>query len=210
MGVHQYIAIDGPIGVGKTTLVKRLSEDLGGTHVLEPEQENPFLTEFYSDRQQNAFKTQLFFLLSRYQQQKGIKRHPELKHPIVCDYTFSKDQIFANANLSKAEKNLYNQVFSLLDRELNKPDIVVYLRAETDVLLERIRARGLPFEKPIDKTYLGSLINEYNEFYLNFEEAPLLIVDTTHTDFVSSHDQYELLKKEILDHRKGSKNLVLR
>ena len=210
MKYPNYIAIDGPIGVGKTMLVKRLAEDLGGTHVLEPEQANPFLPEFYKDRKQNAFKTQLFFLLSRYQQQKGITHHPELKHPIVCDYTFSKDQIFANTNLSEAENRLYNEVFSLLDEQLTKPDIVVYLRADFDVLLERIKARAIPFEKPIDKDYLSNLINEYNKFYLNFEEAPLLVVDSTHTDFVSTHDQYELLKKEICRHGKGMKNLVLR
>lgn len=206
----QYIAIDGPIGVGKTTFVKRLAEELGGTPVLEPEQSNPFLVEFYKDRQKAAFKTQLFFLLSRYQQQKEIKKHPEIQHPIICDYTFSKDRIFANTNLSEAEKQLYNQIFGLLDQQLVKPDLVVYLRAEADVLLERIRQRGIPFEKPIEKNYLNSLLNEYNQFYLSFEEAPLLIVDTTHIDFFSSQEQYELLKKEILNHHKGSKNLVLR
>ncbi|MDZ4224288.1 MAG: deoxynucleoside kinase, partial [bacterium] len=134
----KYIAIDGPIGVGKTTLVKRLAEELKGTTMLEPEDNNPFLGEFYQDRKHNAFKTQLFFLLSRYQQQIEFKNKERVHFPLVCDYTLAKDPIFAKINLNSAEEALYQKVYALLDDQLPKPDIVVYLRAKPDVLLKRI------------------------------------------------------------------------
>lgn len=206
----KYIAIDGPIGVGKTTLVKRLAEELKGTTMLEPEENNPFLDEFYKDRKRNAFKTQLFFLLSRYQQQIEFKNLERVHFPLVCDYTFAKDQIFAKINLSSAEQALYQKVHGLLDDQLPKPDIVVYLRAKPDVLLKRIRTRGHEFEKPITEEYLSDLMNTYNECFLNYNETPLLVVDTTHTDFLLHNDQYEILKKDILSHRQGAKQLILR
>ncbi|MDO8526369.1 MAG: deoxynucleoside kinase [Deltaproteobacteria bacterium] len=206
----KYIAIDGPIGVGKTTLVKRLAEELGGTAILEPEEQNPFLTDFYKDRKKNAFKTQLYFLLNRYQQQKEIKNQEKIQLPLVCDYTFAKDQIFAKINLNAAEEDLYQKVYALLDSELPKPDIVVYLRAKTDVLLKRIKSRSFDYEKPITGEYLDDLMNAYNECFLNYNNSPLLIVDTTNTDFLKHNDQYEILKNDILNHRQGTKNLVLR
>lgn len=206
----KYIAIDGPIGVGKTTLVKRLAEELQGTVLLEPEEQNPFLAEFYKDRKRFAFKTQLFFLLSRYQQQREFRNQETVHWPIVCDYTFAKDQIFAKINLNDAEQELYNKVYNLLDTQLPKPDIVVYLRAKPDVLLKRIHSRAVEYEKAINTDYLENLMEAYNACFLNYSETPLLIVDTTHTDFLTHNDQYELLKKEILNHRQGAKNLVLR
>lgn len=205
----KYIAVDGPIGVGKTTLVKRLAEELKGTAILEPEAENPFLPDFYKNREKNSFKTQIFFLLSRYQQQQEFKNW-DIRFPLVCDYTFTKDQIFAKVNLQETEQTLYNQVYALLHLKLPKPDIVVYLRAKTEVLLKRIRSRAIEFEKPISEKYLNDLMEAYNTCFLNYQDTPLLVVDTTHTDFLTSNDQYELLKKEILTHRQGTKNLVLR
>lgn len=206
----KYISIEGPIGVGKTTLVKRLAEELKGTPILERVDENPFLTEFYKERQRNAFKTQLFFLLSRYQQQIELRTRENVHFPLVCDYTFGKDQIFAKINLSKAEKELYEKVHGLLDKQLPKPDIVVYLRAQADLLVKRIRQRGFDYEKPIAEKYLADLLEAYNEYFLNYNETPLLIVDTTHTDFLRHHDQYERVKNDILTHRQGSKQLILR
>ena len=206
----KYIAIDGPIGVGKTTLVKRLAEELKGTTMLEPEDNNPFLEEFYQDRKRNAFKTQLFFLLSRYQQQIEFKNMERVHFPLVCDYTFAKDHIVARINLNTAEETLYQKVYELLDDQLPKPDIVVYLRAKPDVLLKRIKTRGHEFEKPITEQYLADLMNAYNECFLNYNETPLLVVDTTHTDFLLHNDQYEILKKDILSHRQGAKQLILR
>ena len=206
----KYIAIDGPIGVGKTTLVKRLAEELKGTPILEPEENNPFLTEFYKDRKRNALKTQLFFLLSRYQQQLELGKQEEVHFPFVCDYTFGKDQTFAKINLSEAEQELYQKVYNLLDKQLPKPDIVVYLRAKSDVLLKRIKSRGFEYEHTISQDYLETLLDAYNGYFLNYNETPLLIVDTTHTDFLQHHDQYERVKNDILTHRQGSKQLILR
>ena len=206
----KYIAIDGPIGVGKTTLVKRLAEELKGTTILEPVEQNPFLTEFYKDRKRNALKTQLFFLLSRYQQQLELGKQEEVHFPFVCDYTFGKDQTFAKINLSEAEQELYQKVYNLLDKQLPKPDIVVYLRAKSDVLLKRIKSRGFEYEKTITLHYLETLLDAYNGYFLNYNETPLLIVDTTHTDFLQHHDQYERVKNDILTHRQGSKQLILR
>lgn len=206
----KYIAIDGPIGVGKTTLVKRLAEELKGTPLLEPEAQNPFLPEFYKDRKRLAFKTQLFFLLSRFQQQKDLEGKEKIDCPVVCDYTFAKDQIFAKINLNEDERELYHQIYNLLGKQLPKPDIVVYLRAGPSVLLKRIRSRGFDYEKPITTSYLEDLMEGYNEYFLNYNETPLLVVDTTSTNFLTSNEQYDLLKKEILNHRAGTKNLVLR
>jgi len=206
----KYIAIDGPIGSGKTTLVKRLAEELQGTPILEPVESNPFLNTFYKDRKGVAFKTQLFFLLNRHQQQTELQRSEFVRFPLVCDYTLGKDQVFTKINLDEKEQELYQRVRSLLSDQLPKPDIVVYLRAKADVLLKRIKSRGFEFEKPITEKYVTDLMDAYNDFFLNYNETPLLIVDTTHTDFLLHHDQYEILKKDILNHRQGSKNLVLR
>lgn len=206
----KYIAIDGPIGVGKTTLVKRLAEELKGTTILEPVEENPFLTGFYQDRKRNAFKTQLFFLLSRYQQQRELKKQEQVHFPLICDYTFAKDRIFAKINLNEAEQELYHKVHSMLHEELPKPDIVVYLRAQADVLLARIKQRGHSYEKSITADYLEMVMNAYNECFLSYNETPLLTVDTTHTDFLKHHDQYERVKNDILSHRQGNKQLILR
>lgn len=206
----KYIAIDGPIGVGATTLVKRLAEELKGTAILEAVEENPFLEEFYKDRKRNAFKTQLFFLLSRYQQQRELKKQEEVRLPLVCDYIFAKNQIFAKVNLSAAEQELYQKVHGLLNEQIPKPDIVVYLRAQSEVLMSRIKQRGFTYEKPITTQYLEEVMETYNACFLNYNETPLLIVDTTHADFLKHHDQYERIKNDILNHRQGSKQLILR
>jgi len=205
-----YIAIDGPIGAGKTTLTHRLAEDLGGSVLLEPVEQNPFLRDFYKDRKRYAFKTQLFFLLNRYQQQLEIKQRDLFTQSVVCDYTFAKDWIFSRINLSADEQELYDKVFDLLDDQLPKPDIVVYLKAEADVLIKRIRSRQVDFEKGITEDYLADLTDAYSTYFLNHNETPLLVVDTTHLNFVQHHDEYELLKKDILSHRQGTKHLILR
>ncbi len=177
---------------------------------MEPSDQNPFLTEFYKNRERHALKTQLFFLLSRYQQQQEISKQEEIHFPLVCDYTFGKDQLFAKINLSRGEKEIYEKVHALLNQQLPKPDVVVYLRAQTDVLMKRIKFRGFEAEKPITQKYLEDLLNAYNEYFINYTETPLLIVDTTHTDFLKHHDQYERVKDDILTHRQGTKQLILR
>lgn len=206
----QYIAVDGPIGAGKTTLVKMLAEDLKGEAVLEPAEKNPFLPDFYKDPKQNAFKAQLFFLLNRFQQQIKLKQHDMFSPLVVCDYTFAKDSIFARINLSEDELNLYNTIFQLLHQRLPKPDLVIYLRADSKVMLNRIKKRGYDYEKPITGSYLDKLTDAYNQFFLNYDETPLLVVDTSHTDYQSNTADYENLKKSILGHRGGTVHLIAR
>lgn len=201
---HRYIAVDGPIGAGKTTVVKMLVKDLSANLILEPVEKNPFLAEFYKDRKRNALKTQLFFLLNRYQQQQEIKQQDLFKEVAVCDYTFGKDHIFASINLSEDEQNLYNTVYNLLDSRLPKPDIVVYLQAAPDVLMQRIKKRGIDYEKPISIEYLEALTNAYNDYFFQYSATPLLIVNSNDLDIVRNPVDWENLKQAILGHRKGT------
>jgi deoxyadenosine/deoxycytidine kinase len=206
----KYIAVDGPIGAGKTTLVKMLAEDLKGKTVLEPAEKNPFLPEFYKDRKKNAFKTQLFFLLNRYQQQLELKQHDLFTSSIFCDYTFAKDAIFAQINLSEDEQNLYQKIYNLLRANLSKPDLVIYLRADSKILLQRIKKRGVEYERSISQDYLDKLNEAYNKFFLNYHETPLLVADTTSTDYLEKPEDYSNLKREILNHRGGTVHLISR
>lgn len=201
---HKYIAVDGPIGAGKTTVANMLAKDLGGTLVLEPVEKNPFLAEFYKDRKKNAFKTQLFFLLNRYQQQQSLKQYNLFKETTVCDYTFAKDFIFAGINLNEDEQKLYKTVYNLLDSHLPKPDVVVYLQASPEVLLKRVKTRGFGYEKPIDIDYLKGLTNAYNEYFFQYSETPLLVVNSNDLDIVHQPNDWANLKKAILEHRKGT------
>lgn len=178
--------------------------------MFEPVHQNPFLPDFYKDRKRFAFKTQLFFLLNRYQQQLEIKQQDLFQSPVVCDYTFAKDWIFSRINLNTEEQELYDKVYALLDDKLPKPDIVVYLKADPNVLTKRIKTRDLDYEKSISEDYLADLTDAYSTYFLNYTDSPLLVVDTTHLDFVHHHDEYELLKKELLSHRQGTKHLILR
>jgi deoxyguanosine kinase len=187
-----------------------LAEDFKGHVILEPSQNNPFLPDFYKDRRRNAFKTQLFFLLNRYQQQLELKQH-DLFHPIVfCDYTFAKDAIFAEINLSEDEQALYKTVFQLLQARLPKPDLIIYLRADSKILLQRIKKRGVDYERSINLDYLDKLTDAYNQFFLNYNETPLLVADTTSTDYLENRDDYANLKREILNHRGGTVHLIAR
>lgn len=201
---HKYIAVEGPIGAGKSTVAKRLAEELGAKLVLEPVEKNPFLPEFYKDRKRNAFKTQLFFLLNRYQQQQELIQHDLFAHTTVCDYIFAKDLIFAGINLSEDEQNLYNTVYNLLGTKIPKPDIVVYLQAEPEVLLQRIKKRGFIYEKPMDIDYLEDLTNAYNNFFFAYTDTPLLIVNSNDMDIVRNEPDWANLKTAMLSHTKGT------
>lgn len=201
---HRYIAVDGPIGAGKTTVAQMLANDISGNLVLEPVEKNPFLNEFYKDRRRNAFKTQLFFLLNRYQQQQELKQHDLFSEVTVCDYTFAKDLIFATINLNEDENNLYNTVYSLLDSKLPKPDIVVYLQADPEILLQRIKKRNNDYERPIGIEYIKELTNAYNEYFFHYKETPLLIVNCNDMNIVESGDDWDNLKSAIFEHRKGT------
>ncbi|HEX5035623.1 MAG TPA: deoxynucleoside kinase [bacterium] len=198
MSSPRYIAIEGPIGAGKSTLAKRLAEDFGARLVLESVEENPFLPEFYKDRRKNALKTQILFLINRYQQQKDLVQHDLFSGGVVSDYLFSKDRIFAAMNLNKEELYLYEKIYGLLDVQLPKPDLVVFLQASIDVLKKHIRKRGIAYEKHIDDSYLEELSESYNRFFFTYSDTPLLTVNVTDIDFVKNKSDYENLVKAII------------
>jgi len=208
--VIRHIAVDGPIGAGKTTLARMLAEDMRANLCLEPSETNPFLADFYKNRKKNAFKTQLYFLLNRYQQQVELNQLDLFNQMIISDYTFAKDAIFAGINLSEDELKLYNTIFDLLKERLTKPDMVIYLMADSDVLLKRIRKRGIDYEKHIDINYLDKLTDNYNGFFLNYDDTPLLVVDTTNQDYMDNPEDFENLKREIHSHKGGTVHLIAR
>jgi deoxyadenosine/deoxycytidine kinase len=193
----RYIAVEGVIGVGKTSLATLLSERLSGRLVLENAEENPFLDQFYKDPRHFAFQTQLFFLLSRFRQQQELPQ-PDFFHPlVVADYLFAKDRIFAYINLSEAEITLYEKVMALLEVRIKKPDLVVYLQNSTERLLQNIRRRNRPFEKAISEEYLRTLNEAYNHYFFHYDETPLLIVNASAVDYVNNSDHLKDLVREI-------------
>jgi len=200
----RYIAVEGPIGVGKTSLAKMLATELGGELLLERTQDNPFLEKFYRDRKRYAFQTQLFFLLTRYQQQKDLSQLDLFQKVVISDYLFDRDRIFAHINLDKDELRLYERMYSLLDSRIIRPDLVILLQARPEVLKERIRARGMHYERDISLEYLKEVVEAYRDYFFYYGESPLLVVDTTEIDFVQSREDFEDLLKEIQGARKGT------
>lgn len=203
MALRGLIAIEGVIGAGKTTLAGRLAERAGGRPVLEAVEENPFLKLFYRDKAHYAFQTQLFFLLSRHQQQVELKQRDLFHEVVICDYLFQKDRIFANLTLSDQELALYDRVATLLEREVPVPDTVVYLQASMETLLERIKQRGRPFERRMERDYIRQLNDAYNHFFFHYDAAPVLIVNTSRVEFDAREDDLEDLVREIERHRHG-------
>lgn len=181
---HKYIAVEGPIGVGKTSLADILAKKLNARLVLEGAEDNPFITDFYKDIQKHAFQTQMFFLLSRYKQQQDLAQSDLFQQGIVSDYVFAKDRIFANLTLDDNELKLYEQIHSILGGRVLKPDFVIYLQASTDVLLKRIALRGRKFENQITAEYLAELNQAYNYYFFHYQETPLMVVNTSEIDFV--------------------------
>jgi deoxyguanosine kinase len=204
----RYIAIEGPIGVGKTSLAQILAERLGARLVLEPIEENPFLAQFYDDARKFAFQTQLFFLLSRFQQQQVLHQQELFSRSTVADYLFAKDRIFAALTLDQNELALYDRLFGALGPRVVKPDLVIYLQARTDVLVQRIRRRGRAYERQIDPAYVESLATAYNVFFFHYEETPLLVVNTSDIDLVDSAEDVEALVTVIRRHRKGTQHYL--
>jgi deoxyguanosine kinase len=199
-----YIAIEGVIGVGKTTLTQALAAATGARQILEQVEENPFLEAFYKDRRRFAFQTQLFFLLSRYRQMMALRQRDLFQNAVVCDYLFQKDRIFAGINLSEAEMTLYDQILPLLERDLPRPDKVVYLRADLPVILKRIEKRGRSFERGIDPDYLTILDEAYTQFFFHYQVTPLLVVNTNAIDLVERPADRDDLIRRILAHEKGT------
>jgi deoxyguanosine kinase len=189
----RYVTVEGCIGVGKTTLTHLLSRTLGARTVLEVVEENPFLADFYKDRAAHAFKTQMFFLLSRFKQQEALQQGDLFDGVVVSDYLFAKDRIFAELTLSPSEMALYDQIFRALHDRLRSPDVVIYLHAPMDVILERIERRGRSFEKDIDRGYLESLVEAYGRFFQSYAEAPVLMVDTADLNFPARHGDLDVI-----------------
>ncbi len=194
---HPYIAIEGVIGVGKTTLVRLLAPDLKATPVLEVFDENPFLSNFYLDRARYAFQTQIFFLLSRYRQQHSI---PEAlaRGPVLSDYTFAKDSLFAHLNLHGDELAVYERLHSALAEKIARPTLLVYLRADLDMLMARIAQRDRPYEREMDRQYIESLRLAYEGFIAAYSEAPVLVIDTNHLDFVRDPAALASVRERVL------------
>ena len=192
-----YIVVEGVIGVGKTSLTKLLSTRAEGRLNLEIVEENPFLANFYQDRTAYAFQTQIFFLLSRYRQQQSLFQQDLFSSALISDYLFAKDKIFATLNLSDDELVLYNQLASILEQRVRKPDLVIYLQARTEVLLQRIQWRGRSYEQDMDAGYLDALNGAYSYFFHHYKDSPLLVVNTDHLDFVNVPGDFELLFEHI-------------
>jgi len=194
-----YIAIEGPIGVGKTSFARLLASEMNARLVLENADENPFLREFYKDRAGRAFQTQLYFLLSRYRQQESEFSQFDLFGPklVISDYIFSKDRIFASQNLEENELAVYDQVYSLLSPRVKKPDKVVYLQADDDTLMERIKRRDRDFERRISKDYISQINEAYNRFFFGYSDTPLLVVQTRDIDFVRDPSELRDLIRQV-------------
>jgi deoxyadenosine/deoxycytidine kinase len=198
-----YIAIEGVIGAGKTTLAELLAERLDARLVLEQFEENPFLERFYENRERWAFQTQLAFLASRFRQQKELQSRDLFHDVIISDYTFEKDRIFAHHNLNgDDERSLYETLFSLMEPFAPTPDLVVYLQSSPDRLMRNIAQRGRPYEEDMDRGYIEALHEAYNYFFFRYTKSPLLIVNATEIDFVENEDELDELVHQITDARR--------
>lgn len=206
MNIPRYIAIEGPIGVGKTSLAKRLAETFNYDMLLERSEENPFLERFYQNPNQNALATQLFFLFQRAQQLQNLRQDDMFEPVRVADFLIEKDRIFASQNLDKDEYELYENVYQHLTIDAPKPDLVIYLQAPADVLFERIQSRGIPSEQLIERDYLLRLIDAYTNFFHYYDESTLLVVNSSEIDLVSHDRDYEQLVEHIKSIRKGTRH----
>tara|TARA_B100000029_G_C17561654_1_gene953599 strand:- start:2 stop:679 length:678 start_codon:yes stop_codon:yes gene_type:complete len=186
-----HIAIEGSIGVGKTSLANLLAKRIDAKVIFEEFEENPFLQEFYNDSERYAFQTQLFFLLSRYRQQLELQQLDLFSKTIISDYMFIKDRLFAALNLSDKEMFLYDSVAKILEKSITKPDLVIFLQSETDRLMDNIKLRGRSYEKNIDWTYIDNLNQVYNEYFFRYDLSPLLIINTNDIDFVNNKRDLE-------------------
>ncbi len=192
-----YVAIEGVIGAGKTTLCSMLGETLGAKVVLERFEENPFLKDFYRDPERYAFQTQIFFLLTRYKQQQELFQADLFHKFLVTDYIFDKDKIFAYLNLQDEELKLYETVVSSIEHNIPSPDLVVYLQSSVPRLMQNIKLRGRSYEASMSETYIRELNEAYNYFFFRYKSTPLLIVNAAEMDFVGKKEHYEDLLREI-------------
>lgn len=198
-----YVVVEGPIGVGKTSLAQKLSQAFGSDLLLERPEENPFLDRFYQARQQFALPTQLFFLFQRARQMQEWKQRDLFAPTRVADFLLEKDRLFARLNLDDDEWRLYEQVYEQLKIDLPVPDLVIYLQAPVEVLLERVRRRGIVFERSIDRDYLERLNEAYTHFFYHYSSAPLLMVNAAEVNFVESESDFRSLLAYIRSARTG-------
>jgi deoxyadenosine/deoxycytidine kinase len=205
-----YIAVEGPIGVGKTSLTRLLARELGARLVLEEVEENPFLERFYDDPDKYALPVQLYFLLTRYNQQRALAQQDLFAQRTVADYLFAKDRIFAGLNLAPEEMTLYDGVYRLLDARRPKPDLVVYISAKVQILAERLRKRNRNFERNISFEYLERVSVAFRDFFFYYDETPLLVVDTSEIDFVEDSEDLRELVREVETAGKGVQHFVPR
>lgn len=196
MNHHPFIAVEGVIGVGKTTLARLMQPDFGAHLLLEEFEENPFLADFYGDRARYAFQTQIFFLLSRYRQQQAVPA-TRRQAPLISDYTFMKDRLFAYLNLRGDELAVYQSVYNALAENIPLPDLVVYLRAESDTLMERIAVRDRPYERDMDRTYIDALNRAYDGFFTAYRDSPVLVIDTDGLNIVAVPDDLDFVVGQV-------------
>ena len=200
---HRYIVVEGPIGVGKTSLVRKLGESLGSELLLEKAEDNPFIARFYQNPRQYALSTQLYFLLQRAHQVQGFRQIDLFQSSHIADFMIDKDRLFAELTLTNDELKLYQQIYRHMTIDAPKPDLVIYLQASTEVLRERITKRGIDYEQAIKDDYLTRLSELYTRFFYNYDEATLLTVNTQSIDLINSEQDYQALLDEINNIRSG-------
>ena len=201
--VLNYIVVEGPIGVGKTTLARRLAESFAAELLLEEPEQNPFLARFYENPRAHALPTQLYFLLQRVRQTQGLRQSDLFSSVRVADYLMDKDRLFAELTLEADELTLYQQVYAQVVGEPLQPDLVIYLQAPVDVLQERIASRGIAYEQALDRQFLQRLVSAYTGFFHRYEAAPLVIVNAASIDFANNDEDYQSLFDKIRDVGKG-------
>jgi deoxyadenosine/deoxycytidine kinase len=200
---QRYVVVEGPIGCGKTSLAHKLAQRLGATVLLEDPSANPFLRQFYADMRRYALPTQLFFLFQRVEQVAALKQPDLFGKPTVADFTLAKDPLFARLTLNDAEYQLYNRIYDHVKPQAPIPDLVIYLQASVDTLIERVKRRGHAFEGPISEDYLRRLSEAYSRYFYNYDESPLLIVNSERLNFVDVPDHFDLLLERMNAMRGG-------
>lgn len=204
----RFMIVEGALGVGKTSLVELLAKEFNAKKLLEEVENNPFLPKFYKDVRTYAFETQIFFLLSRYRQQQELMQMNLFEGMFISDYMFAKDRIFAYVNLEEDELMLYEKLYAMLKPRIPKPDLLVFLQTSTEILAERIKLRGKVYEKDIKVEYLDKLNRAYNNYFFNYNDSPLLVINTDEINFVQNQNDFKEIVKEIKNLKTGTKYFV--